>query len=150
LDNSKKIIKKFRFLYNCDTNKKLSEKLGISYNTLNTWIKRNSIPFDIIAYVSQKFNISLNWLFLNIGDIYLKQNPNPKVVIKNGKQIVGLVEKEGIGFQETKREIKNEYLDSFNKLYRDTTDNNLEEFFKIQFKKFECIIEEEIYNNKKV
>ena len=70
----KRVIDKIKQIANLKSNADLARLLNISYNTLNTWIKRNSIPFNVITCVSQEFNISLNWLFLNVGAMYLQEN----------------------------------------------------------------------------
>jgi len=61
----KELIDKMRYLSNADSNVKLANFLNVSYNTLNTWIKRGKLPQDILIEFAKKHNCSLDYLVLN-------------------------------------------------------------------------------------
>lgn len=61
--NANEILQRLTFFSNLSTKKELSKVLNVSYNTLQTWIKRNSIDFDYIYSHVKKNNISLDKLF---------------------------------------------------------------------------------------
>lgn len=46
-------------------NSDFCEKYDVKPNTLSTWRKRNTIPYDFIMEIAEKENISLEWLFSN-------------------------------------------------------------------------------------
>ncbi len=45
-----------------DKDKEFCERYDLKQNTLSTWKKRNSIPYDLIANISQNENISLDYV----------------------------------------------------------------------------------------
>lgn len=59
----KNIIDKLILHSNSKNNKELAEKIGISYNTLNTWLKRGVISIDPIFNYVKENNLSLDFLF---------------------------------------------------------------------------------------
>lgn len=75
MDSAKIILKRMSDVSGITTNKELAEALGISYNTLNTWIKRDSIPIEMINEFVQKKQLSYNWLLIGQGNIFLDQIP---------------------------------------------------------------------------
>jgi len=62
MDNAKIILKRIAQVIGVSNNKELAEKLGVSYNTLNTWIKRNNVPMNIITEIVQKRQLNYDWL----------------------------------------------------------------------------------------
>ena len=50
------------------------EKFDIKANTLSTWKKRGTIPYDLLEKISQNENISLDWLVF--GNKEIKANDN--------------------------------------------------------------------------
>jgi len=58
IDNMKEIAK-------ISTNIELAKLLNISYNTLNTWIKRKKIPQEVILSFCEKYKCSLDYLIYN-------------------------------------------------------------------------------------
>ena len=89
MDNAKLILERIKETFNVKSNKELSDKLGVSYNTLNTWIKRNSVPIDIIDKVVQKRQISFDWILngKNLKNIQQSNNDYysiPIISIKAG------------------------------------------------------------------
>lgn len=56
------IIERLKFEFNEKTDKGLCEKLEIPTQTISNWKKRNSIPFEVLFDISQKYNLSLDWL----------------------------------------------------------------------------------------
>ena len=65
---AKELINKMKKSIQIKTNTELSEHLGVSYNTLNTWIKRNKLPQEIIINFSSKYSISLDYLLTSKTD----------------------------------------------------------------------------------
>jgi len=58
----KELINRLKDTANLKTNVELAGALNISYNTLNTWIKRGKLPQDVIIEFAKKFDISLDYL----------------------------------------------------------------------------------------
>lgn len=56
------IIERLKFEFNEKTDKGLCEELEIPTQTISNWKKRNSIPFEVLFDISQKYNLSLDWL----------------------------------------------------------------------------------------
>jgi len=63
-------------IYNVNNNKQLSEKIGINYNTVSTWIKRDTIPYDVLYSLISPKNISFDWLLSGKGKMILETNSN--------------------------------------------------------------------------
>jgi len=63
--NVKDLIEKMKLIANIKTNIDLSNELGVSYNTLNTWLKRKKLPQEVIINFATKHNASLDYLLLN-------------------------------------------------------------------------------------
>lgn len=68
MDNVKTILKRVCELVAVENNKELAEYLSVSYNTLNTWIKRNSIPIEKITQLVEEKEVSYDWLLKGIED----------------------------------------------------------------------------------
>lgn len=60
----KEILKRLREIYGADSNKELSNMLAISYNTLNTWLKRDVIPFEVIQKIVTDRQLSYDYVLL--------------------------------------------------------------------------------------
>ena len=50
------------------------EKFDIKANTLSTWKKRGTIPYDLLEKISQNENISLDWLVFGNKEIKVNDN----------------------------------------------------------------------------
>ena len=96
--NVKNIIDKLILHSNSKNNKELAEKIGISYNTLNTWLKRGVISIDPIFNYVKENNLSLDFLFdidTNIveytikGRILQKVKEDEKLFIYKLKELLG-------------------------------------------------------------
>jgi len=70
----KELIDRLKYIANLKTNVDLAEELNISYNTLNTWIKRGKLPQDILIGFSKKFNISLDYLIFGKIEQSIKED----------------------------------------------------------------------------
>ncbi len=64
MDNSKLIIKRIKELFGAKNNKVLSTELDVPYETLNGWIKRNTIPFEVIDNIVESKKVSYDWLLM--------------------------------------------------------------------------------------
>lgn len=60
----KEILKRLREIFGVDSNKELADRLSVSYNTLNTWIKRDIIPFEIIQKIVTERQLSYDYVLL--------------------------------------------------------------------------------------
>jgi hypothetical protein len=65
--NFKEIVERLKFALDVKTNTNLAKKLDVPYATLNTWLKRNSIPFEMIITNPKLDDISMDWLFGKVG-----------------------------------------------------------------------------------
>lgn len=63
MDNSKLILKRISDKMGFSTNKELADYLDTPYDTLNNWIKRDSIPLKTIEKVVQNEQLSYDWIF---------------------------------------------------------------------------------------
>lgn len=70
MNNAKEIIARIKELKSLPTNTAVAQYLGVSYNTLNTWLKRKKIPDSIIKKVVQDEQISYDWLLENKKDAH--------------------------------------------------------------------------------
>jgi len=61
----KDLIEKMKLAANINTNTDLAKELNVSYNTLNTWLKRKKLPQEVILNFANRYNISLDYLLLN-------------------------------------------------------------------------------------
>jgi len=69
MENIKSILERLQILYKAPNNRQLAEKMNVNYNTLNTWIKRESIPYELLHGIVQNENISMDWLFRGKGEM---------------------------------------------------------------------------------
>ena len=74
MDNAKTILKRMSDVTKAGTNKELAEKLEVSYNTLNTWVKRDNVPMDIINSFVNSEQLTYDWLLSGKGSMYLKED----------------------------------------------------------------------------
>ncbi len=70
----KDLIEKMKLVAKLKTNTDLAKELNVSYNTLNTWLKRKKLPQEVIINFANKYNTSLDYLLL-------KSNPSDNVQI---------------------------------------------------------------------
>ena len=63
--NIKDLIDKMKLVAKLKTNIDLANELSVSYNTLNTWLKRKKLPQEVIINFAKKYNVSLDYLLLN-------------------------------------------------------------------------------------
>ena len=75
--NIKDVIIKLKQIANIDSNINLAKELNVSYNTLNTWIKRGKLPQEVIISFCKKYNCSLDYLLLDKN-----QNSNKDTIDK--------------------------------------------------------------------
>ena len=60
----KEILKRLREIFGVSSNKELADRLSVSYNTLNTWIKRDIIPFEVIQTIVTERQLSYDYVLL--------------------------------------------------------------------------------------
>jgi phage repressor protein C with HTH and peptisase S24 domain len=70
MNHLKEILERLKKYYKVENNRQLAEKLEINYQTLNTWLKRNKIPYDLLFKIGQNENISYDWLLTGEGNMY--------------------------------------------------------------------------------
>ncbi len=61
----KSVIERMKKTAQISSNIELAKVLNVSYNTLNTWIKREKLPQEIIFQFCSKYNISCDELLFN-------------------------------------------------------------------------------------
>ncbi|WP_294962337.1 S24 family peptidase [Sulfurimonas sp.] len=81
MESIKDILTRLCLYYGVSNNRKLSEKIDINYNTVSTWIKRNTIPYDKLHNIVQNESISFDWLLLGKGEMMLNNNTSYKADI---------------------------------------------------------------------
>jgi hypothetical protein len=67
----KELIERMKSIANITTNVQLAQIFNVSYNTLNTWIKRKKLPQEQIIQFCEKYSCSLDFLIFN------KERPTP-------------------------------------------------------------------------
>jgi len=77
--NIKDIIKRMKQISNIESNANLARNLNVSYNTFNTWLKRNKFPQETIIEFAKRYNTSLDYL------IFGKDNNNNRDFIFYGQ-----------------------------------------------------------------
>ena len=94
MNNTKEIIGRLKQHYAVENNKELALRIGVSYDTLNTWIKRKKIPLEKIHEIVQNEHLSYNWFFTgeenhknSISEIEIKGDNNIST-IGNGSTTV--------------------------------------------------------------
>ena len=82
--NIKEVIEKMKHIANVNSNASLARLLNISYNTLNTWIKRNKLPQEVILAFCKEYDCSLDYLLLDsTKEFYNDFNNNKKEIEPN-------------------------------------------------------------------
>ena len=66
--NIKDLINRMKIVANISSNADLARELNVSYNTLNTWIKRNKFPQEILISFAKKYNTSLDYLIFGYNE----------------------------------------------------------------------------------
>ena len=66
--NIKDIINRMKKVANIESNAALARELNVSYNTLNTWIKRNKFPQEILISFVKKYSTSLDYLIFGCNE----------------------------------------------------------------------------------
>jgi hypothetical protein len=93
MTNIKNIITKLKKIAKVDSNIELANYFNISYNTLNTWIKRGKIPQDILLDFCTKNNCSLDYILLNkeldntLFSVHKEQNENKYIYYGEFKEL---------------------------------------------------------------
>ena len=71
----KEVIHRLKKVANLDSNIQLAHILNVSYNTLNTWIKRAKIPQEHLLEFCNKYNVSLDYILFNQkSQLNIKEN----------------------------------------------------------------------------
>jgi transcriptional regulator with XRE-family HTH domain len=68
------IINRLKHILNAKTDRELTEKLGISYSTLDTWKNRDKIPEKRLLEFSLRYQVPFDWLLTGEGEMYKKEN----------------------------------------------------------------------------
>jgi len=77
MQNIKDILDRLKEFYQIPNNRQLSNKIDVNYNTMATWIKRNIVPYEKLNELSQKENISFDWLLNGENGKYTNLAPKP-------------------------------------------------------------------------
>ena len=81
MNKAKEIIERIKPILGVSSNIDLSEKLGISYNTLNSWIKRGQIPSKYINSIVQNEQLSYDFVMNGNGSAHIEKKIEDKDVI---------------------------------------------------------------------
>jgi len=101
----KDVINRLKKVANLDSNIQLAHILNVSYNTLNTWIKRGKIPQEYLLEFSKSYDVSLDYILFNKTQNRTTNNDNitlfndnytfkyfgtydSKLNIENGKELI--------------------------------------------------------------
>jgi len=93
--NVKLLIDKMKQIANLKTNIDLAKELNVSYNTLNTWIKREKLPQEVILSFASQYSTSLDFLLLESNifekdedDLFsaLSKQNRPESITQNNTQ----------------------------------------------------------------
>lgn len=68
------ILKKLKNYLQVRTNIELADLLGIKPNTISTWKKRNSMDYELIVSVCEKYGINLNDIFYDNNTVFEVEN----------------------------------------------------------------------------
>lgn len=72
----KKVITKIKYLMNIESNIDLAKRLNVSYNTLNTWIKRGKLPQEVLYNLASEYKASLDYLLFEDSEKINRANGN--------------------------------------------------------------------------
>lgn len=80
------IIDRFKKLLGTSNDKDIAKVLGVKADTFSQWKGRNKIPYKEINNFCILQNVSLNWIFLGVGEINLEKkiSNNQKIVMNGG------------------------------------------------------------------
>ena len=85
------ILNRLKQITNSKTDKELTQKLGISYSTLDTWKNRDKIPEKRLLEFSLKYQVPMEWLLTGEGEMYKGnqtiQNPFCAEICDNFKKL---------------------------------------------------------------
>ena len=83
------ILKRLYKALSIESDTEFSKKYGIKRNTISTWKKRNSTPYELLEKISQNENISFDWLLTGKGSMHLQEPSTTQNVNGNGAIISG-------------------------------------------------------------
>jgi hypothetical protein len=83
LNDFREIFDRLKEFYNVSSDRKVSEIMGINYNTVKTWSNRGKIPIERVLEKLQNETINLNWLLTGEGEMY----PKKGLVVKGNHNI---------------------------------------------------------------
>ena len=87
MNNTKKIINKIKELKGIKKNKELAKSLDIKYDRLNSWIKRDTIPFEIIKQIVEEHKITYDYLLTGEGNTLKKEEVIPEIEIHSNEKV---------------------------------------------------------------
>jgi len=73
MDNFVNILERLYTALDIKKDKDFCDKYDIKSNTLSTWKKRDSIPYEKIALIANDNNISFDWLLTGKGKMLIKE-----------------------------------------------------------------------------
>jgi len=80
LNRVEEVLNRLYLAININKDVEFCHKYGIKANTLSTWKKRDSLPYEHIENISQSENISMDWLLTGKGSMYLEERKSNLVV----------------------------------------------------------------------
>ena len=135
MNDFREIFDRLKLYFEVKSDKKVSEKLGVNYNTVKTWSNRGKIPLDSLLKELQNETINLNWLLTGKGSMHL-QEPS-KTQINNSTVGIGSIQGTvtgniNISIQKHKKEVTQKE-DDLLEAYR-TLSNDLQDYYYHQIK----------------
>lgn len=72
----KDILSRLCLVYDVPNNRKLSKEININYNTISTWIKRDTIPYSTLHNIVEDKNVSFDWILTGVGETPISKDNN--------------------------------------------------------------------------
>jgi len=69
LNDFREIFDRLKKFYNVTSDRKVSEIMGINYNTVKTWSNRGKVPIEKVLEKLQNETININWLLTGEGEM---------------------------------------------------------------------------------
>ena len=105
------ILNRLKQITNSKTDKELTQKLGISYSTLDTWKNRDKIPEKRLLEFSLKYQVPMEWLLTGEGEMYKTPSVQNSIIAQgNNHNIIGNVVGSNIQNNEMLKKINETFL----------------------------------------
>ena len=86
--NIKEVVTRMKQVANIQSNADLARDFNVSYNTFNTWLKRDKFPQEIILDFANRYNTSLDYLIFGKNSHNSNENLLSIENIETGKEFI--------------------------------------------------------------